>query len=73
MHPFSYTTVKIIHEETVQKALEQHHTSQERKAAAERGPRRVLASFFARFHRPAAPVPHPCTSCDPDDVACPAA
>jgi hypothetical protein len=61
MHPFSYTTVKVIHDEKVQQALKQRRNSQKHQPRTA-SPRttRGFAALFARFHRPAPSTPLPC-------------
>jgi hypothetical protein len=53
MHPFSYTSIKIIHDEKIQEALE-HHRPYAGQETQRQGLFRAFGKFLARFNnRPA--------------------
>jgi hypothetical protein len=50
MYPFSYTGLKIIHDQKVQQALEQHHHYAGQKTHRQ-NPLRAFGMLFVRFNK----------------------
>ena len=50
MYPFSYTSIKIIHDEKIQEALE-HHRLYTRQDTQRQGLFQALGKFLARFNK----------------------
>lgn len=74
MHPFSYTTLKIIHDRKIQEAQEQQRVSKEHKSWRP-GPIRMVETFLARvFIRPDHTFPtYPASSRHNRHIGCEAA